>query len=76
MRTRAQVAQIRGLTRQANALQAELLELVTAHRPQLLDEQGCGALVAAILIGHTAGVKQFRRHSSFGPCREGRGLAE
>ena len=30
-------------------------ELVDAHRPQLLAEQGCGALTAAILIGHTAG---------------------
>jgi transposase len=76
---REQVAQIRSLTRQANALQSELLELVKAHRPRLLAEQGCGALVAAILIGHTAGVKQFRRHSSFGlqtgtapiPCSSG-----
>jgi transposase len=44
-----------------------------------LAEQGCGALVAAILIGHTAGVKQFRQRSSFGlqtgtapiPCSSG-----
>ncbi len=63
---REQVAQIRSLTRQVNALQSELLELVKAHRPQLLAEQGCGALVAAILIGHTAGVKQFHKRSSFG----------
>jgi transposase len=77
---REQVAQIRSLTRQANALQSELLELVKAHRPQLLAEQGCGALVAAILIGHTAGVKRFRKHSSFGlqtgtapiPCSSGK----
>lgn len=76
---REQVAQIRSLTRQVNALQSELLELVKAHRPQLLAEQGCGALVAAILIGHTAGVKQFRKRSSFGlqsgtapiPCSSG-----
>jgi transposase len=76
---REQIAQIRSLNRQANALQSELLELVKAHRPQLLAEQGCGALVAAILIGHTAGVKQFRRQSSFGlqtgtapiPCSSG-----
>src|SRR6266576_1992144 len=60
---REQIAQIRSLNRQANALQSELLELVKAHRPQLLAEQGCGALVAAILIGHTAGAKQFRRQS-------------
>jgi transposase len=67
---REQVAQIRSLTRQVNALQSELLELVKAHRPQLLAEQGCGALVAAILIGHTAGVKQFpSAHAS--DCRPG-----
>ena len=76
---REQVAQLRSLNRQSEQLQAELLELVKAHRPQLLAEQGCGALVAAILIGHTAGVKQFRKPSSFGlqtgtapiPCSSG-----
>jgi transposase len=76
---REQISQIRGLNRQVCQLQAELAELVTAHRPQLLAEQGCGALVAAILIGHTAGVKQFRKRSSFGlqtetapiPCSSG-----
>jgi transposase len=76
---REQVAQLRTLTRQIDQLQAELLELVKAHRPQLLAEQGCGPLVAAILIGHTAGVKQFRKPSSFGlqtgtapiPCSSG-----
>ena len=76
---REQISQIRGLNRQVEQLQAELAELVKAHRPQLLAEQGCGALVAAILIGHTAGVKQFRKRSSFGlqtgtapiPCSSG-----
>ena len=76
---REQVSQLRNLNRQANQLQAELLELVKAHRPKLLAEQGCGAVTAAILIGHTAGVKQFRKHSSFGlqtgtapiPCSSG-----
>ena len=76
---REQVAQLRSLTRQIDQLQAELLELVKAHRPQLLAEQGCGPLVAAVLIGHTAGVKQFRKPSSFGlqtgtapiPCSSG-----
>jgi transposase len=76
---REQVAQIRSLNRQADQLEAELLELVRAHRPKLLAEQGCGALTAAILIGHTAGVKRFRKHSSFGlqtgtapiPCSSG-----
>ena len=74
-----QISQLRSLTRQVNQLQSELLVLVKAHRPQLLAELGCGALTAAILIGHTAGVKQFRKHSSFGlqtgtapiPCSSG-----
>ena len=76
---REQVAQLRCLTRRIDQLAAELAELVKAQRPQLLAEQGCGALTAAILIGHTAGVKQFRKHSSFGlqtgtapiPCSSG-----
>jgi transposase len=76
---RKQVAELRNLNRQIDQLQAELRELVTAHHPKLLAEQGCGALTAAILIGHTAGVKQFRKHSSFGlqtgtaplPCSSG-----
>ena len=58
---REQISQLRGLNRQIDALAGELAELVKAHRPQLLAEQGCGALTAAILIGHTAGVKQFRK---------------
>ena len=76
---REQVAQLRSLSRQIDQLQAELAELVKAHRPRLLAERGCGPLVAAILIGHTAGVKQFRKPSSFGlqtgtapiPCSSG-----
>jgi transposase len=76
---REQVSQLRSLNRQANQLQVELLELVKAHRPQLLAELGCGALTAAILIGHTAGVRQFLKPSSFGlqtgtapiPCSSG-----
>ena len=74
-----QVSQLRRLNRQIDQLEAELRELVKDHRPQLLAELGCGAVVAAILIGHTAGVKQFRKHSSFGlqtgtapiPCSSG-----
>jgi transposase len=62
---RDQVAQIRTLTRQANALKDELLVLVTAHRPQLLTEMGCGTLTAAILIGRTAGAERYRTDASF-----------
>ena len=62
---REQLAQIRRLTRQANELERELLELVTAHRPQLLTQTGCGTLSAASLIGHTAGAQRFRSDGCF-----------
>ena len=52
---RDQTAHLRSLSRQIDQLKAELAELVAAHRPELLAEPGCGALTAAILIGHTAG---------------------
>ena len=62
---REQVAQLRSLGRQIDQLAAELAELVRAHRPQLLAEQGCGPVTAAILIGHTAGNERFRSEASF-----------
>ena len=76
---REQLAQIRRLTRQADALERELLALVKAHRPQLLRETGCGALTAALLIGRTAGAERFRTDASFArqtgtapiPCSSG-----
>jgi transposase len=76
---RDQVSHLRTLNREIDALQCRLVELVKVHRPQLLSELGCGALTAAILIGHTAGVKRFRTDSSFAlltgtapiPCSSG-----
>jgi transposase len=76
---REQIAHLRVLTRQADALERELLELVKAHRPQLLAERGCGALTAAILIGRTAGAERFPSDASFArlagtapiPCSSG-----
>jgi transposase len=76
---REQVAQIRRLTRRADALKSELAELVEAHRPELLAETGCGPLTAAILIGRTAGAERFRSDASFAmqsgtapiPCSSG-----
>ena len=76
---REQVAQIRSLNRQTDELKRELLELVKTHRPQLLDETGCGPLTAAILIGRTAGAERFRSDASFAlqsgtapiPCSSG-----
>ena len=77
---REQLAQIRRLNREVDDLEARLLELIKAHRPQLLAEQGCGPVVAAILIGHTAGVERFRSDASFAllsgaapiPCSSGK----
>jgi transposase len=76
---REQVRQLRALNRQIEALQRELAVLVTAHRPRLLAEHGCGAVTAAILIGHTAGNATFRSDASFAlqsgtapiPCSSG-----
>jgi transposase len=76
---REQIAQLRVLTRRADALERELLALVKAHRPQLLAETGCGALTAALLIGRTAGAERFRSDASFArqtgtapiPCSSG-----
>jgi transposase len=76
---REQVAQIRRLTRRADALKSELAELVEGHRPELLAETGCGPLTAAILIGRTAGAERFRSDASFAmqsgtapiPCSSG-----
>jgi len=77
---REQIAHLRGLNRQIEALHRELAELVSEHRPRLLEEQGCGALTAAILIGHTAGNERFRSEASFAkqtgtapiPCSSGK----
>jgi transposase len=76
---REQLAQIRALTRQADELEREMLELICAYRPRLLDEQGCGTLTAALLIGRTAGAERFRSDACFGrqsgtapiPCSSG-----
>lgn len=77
---REHVARIRQLNRQADQLRDELLALVTAHRPQLLQRIGCGPLTAAILIGRTAGAQRFRSDASFAqqsgtaplPCSSGK----
>jgi hypothetical protein len=60
-----QIALLRGLNRRIDRLKAELAELVAAHCPKLLAERGCGALTAAILIGHTAGNERFRSEAAF-----------
>jgi transposase len=62
---REELAHIRSLTRQANTLEREITALVRAYRPALLEEDGCGALTAATLIGRTAGADRFATDSRF-----------
>jgi transposase len=77
---REQISELRRLNRGIEQLAAELAELVTAHRPRLLAEHGCGPLTAAILIGHTAGNERFRSEAAFAlqtgtapiPCSSGK----
>lgn len=59
------IARIRQLTREANALELEIRALVKRYRPQLLAEVGCGALIAATLIGRTAGAERFATDARF-----------
>jgi transposase len=57
---RAQVRQIKQLTREANTLERELLGLVRALQPRLLALPGVGTLTAAKLIAEIAGIDRFR----------------
>jgi transposase len=74
-----QIVCLRALNRQIDAVHHELAKLVAAHRPELLSEQGCGPVTAAILIGRTAGNQRFRSDASFAkqtgtapiPCSSG-----
>jgi transposase len=76
---RERVAHLRRLNRRIERLKRELLELVRAHRPPLLAETGRGPLVAAILIGRSAGAERFQTDAGFAlqsgtapiPCSSG-----
>jgi transposase len=77
---REQLDLIRTLTRQINTLERELRQLIRAHRPWLLQEHGCNALTAAVLIGRTAGAQRFHSDAAFAkqcgsapiPCSSGK----
>jgi transposase len=57
---RAQVRRIKELTREAGALERELLMLVRGLQPRLLELPGVGTLTAAKLIAEIAGIERFR----------------
>jgi transposase len=62
---RDELRRIRELTRAERALKRELAAAIRALRPELLAERGCGALTAAMLIGHTAGAERFPTDGHF-----------
>lgn len=68
--TRARIARmlvdrICEISQEVKRLQAEIKALVSAHRPALLAETGCGPLTAATLIGHAAGAERFGSEAQF-----------
>jgi transposase len=62
---KAQVARIGQITREERELRGELTALIQTHSPALLAQPGCGAVTAAIIIGHTAGAQRFRTEACF-----------
>jgi transposase len=56
---RSLVARCRDLTREVNALEREITELVRGLATELLAIPGCGPLTAAKLLGEVAGVDRF-----------------
>jgi transposase len=56
---RDELRRLRELTAAANALEAEIADLVAQIAPQLLDEPGFGPLTAAKLLGEVAGIERF-----------------
>ena len=57
---RAQLRRLKELTREAAALERELLLLVRGLQPRLLELPGVGTLTGAKLIAEVAGIERFR----------------
>src|ERR687892_1077834 len=56
---RDELRRLRELTQAINGLECEITELVQRLAPQLLSEPGFGPLIAAKLVGETAGAQRF-----------------
>jgi len=61
----SELAHIVKLTKEINALHADLDRLTACHSPALRAEAGCGPVCAAMLIGHTAGARRFATDAKF-----------
>lgn len=59
------VFRCRSLTGDANELERELAIRVAGYAPRLLDLKGCGVVIAAKLIGETAGAVRFKTDAQF-----------
>jgi transposase len=59
------VSRCRSLTADANEVERELAIRVAGYAPGLLDLKGCGVLIAAKLIGETAGAARFKTDAQF-----------
>ena len=59
------VERCRELTRNINALERELRNLVRLQAPSLLALPGCGVLGAAMIVGETAGARRFRNKDAY-----------
>lgn len=62
---RDELRRIRELTKAERALERELEAAIAALRPEVLAEDGVGAITAATLIGHTAGAARFPTDGHF-----------
>ena len=62
---RREVARIRELTREANALERDISQRVTQQVPKLLEIPGCGGLTAAELVGEAADITRFRNRDAY-----------
>jgi transposase len=59
------VARCRSLTAEINRLEHGLTGLMERIAPQLLAQPGCGAIIAARLVGETGGASRFKGEAAF-----------
>lgn len=59
------VERCRSLTLEVNRLERELTEVMETLAPELLAQPGCGAIIAARLIGETGGASRFKGEAAF-----------
>jgi transposase len=61
----AELTEVADLSIKINSLEKHLKNLVTANAPSLISTNGCGPLMAAKIIGETAGITRFSTESKY-----------